>query len=299
MNTDRARCETPRVASLRRAIARRLPARWSNRLLGAVRRIDQLAGLPFASRRPGAVCLFHVGRCGSSVLGEMLHQHPDVKWDREIYYHRWMQDGKRQTTWDSEAYLRRHMWSSGSRWYGFETKFLPQQHLAIVGRTLEEYLAEIARAGVTHHVVLRRRNSLRRMISAAAGLRSGRRHAAADQPESTPEPVHLRIENVRIARGAAPLTLVESLAEIARSYDALEALLPSASTLHLTFEDDIAAEGPQRAYERVCALLGIEPAPARPHTRRLHDRAVRELVANYDEVAAALRGTSFEWMLEG
>ncbi len=33
----------------------------------------------------GCVAMFHVGRSGSTVLGDLLDQHPDIFWDSEIY----------------------------------------------------------------------------------------------------------------------------------------------------------------------------------------------------------------------
>ena len=29
--------------------------------------------------------MFHPGRCGSTVLGNLLNQHPSIEWDGEIY----------------------------------------------------------------------------------------------------------------------------------------------------------------------------------------------------------------------
>ena len=261
--------------------------------------MDQLLGLPFASRRPGAVCMFHIGRCGSSVLGEMLDQHPAVKWDREIYYHRWVQERGADTGgWDSETFLRRRMWCAGSRWYGYEIKFLAQQHLAIVGRPLGEYVDQIARAGVTHNIVLRRRNVLRRLISAVAGARSGRRHARPDEPDVGTERVRLRVDALRIWNERPGRPLLTCLDDVERSYAELATALAGQRVLHLTFEDDIEAQGPERAYRRVCEFLALSPQPVSPHTRRLHAKRIEDLLENYDEVAAALRGTPHEWMLD-
>ncbi len=285
------------MGSLRHAVGSRLPHRWTNRLRGVARGVDQFLGWPLSPLRPGAVCLYHIGRCGSSVLGEMLNQHRAVRWDREIYFHHFTQGERRFEPWDSEGFLRRRMWCAGRRWYGFEMKFLAQQHVAIVARPLEECVAEIERAGVTHHIVLRRRNALRRMISAEAGTRSGRRHAPSGGAQAAPERVRLRVDAIRFARRAEPQSLVTCLDQIERSYAQLASLLAGRRVLDLTFEEDIADAGPQRGYERVCTFLGIAPTPARPHTRRLHPHSVEALLENYDDVAAALDGSTHEWML--
>mgnify|MGYP001272592245 CR=1 FL=1 len=290
--------DTPAMASLRATIGNALPPRLANRARSLVRGLDQLAGLPLAPLRPGAVCMFHTGRCGSSVLGGLLDQHPRVRWDREIYFHRWTAGDRTFAPWDSRGFLRRRMWAAGRRWYGYEMKFLAAQHLAIVGRTLPEYVAEARAAGVTHFLVLERRNALRRLVSEYAGRVTKTRHAAADAAATGPTRVTLDVERAYVWRGRPPGPLVAHLDEYAAAHRELLALLRDDRHLHLTFEDDVAAAGPEAAYARVCAFLGIAPAPARPHTRRLAPQPLSELVANFDEVARALAATPHAWMLE-
>ena len=58
------------MSPLRRAVGNRVPPRFANLARAIVRGADQLAGLPLSPFRRGAVAMFHVGRCGSSVLGE-------------------------------------------------------------------------------------------------------------------------------------------------------------------------------------------------------------------------------------
>ncbi len=52
-------------------------------------------------------------------------------------------------------------------------------------------------------------------------------------------------------------------------------------------------------HKRIAAATGMDALPARPTTARLNPEPLRELVANLDEVAAALRDTPHAWMLEG
>jgi hypothetical protein len=286
------------MGSLRTTIGNRLPPGWANRARGVVRGLDRLIGLPLSPLRPGAVSLFHIGRCGSSVLGNLLDQHPAIRWDREIYFHWWTRSDKRFQRWDSETFLRRNMWAAGRRWYGFEMKFLAAQHLAIVGLPLAEYVAEIERAGVTRHVVLERRNALRRMISQKKGRSSKQRHARVGEERESIPAVTLDVESTRIWKGGPAQPLLACIDEITETYAELLRLLGGREVLQLTFEEDIAAEGPHRAYERMCAFLGLEPVSTVVHTQRLHAQPVRELVENFDQVAAALRGTPHEWMLD-
>ena len=285
------------MASLRESVGNSLPPRWANAARRVVRGLDQLAGWPTSHLRPGAIAMYHVGRCGSSVLGGLLDQHPGIRWDREIYFHRYVASDRTFAPWDSETFLRRRMWSSGRRFYGYEIKFLAGQHLKIVGRPLAEYVAEAARAGVTHHVVLERRNGLRRMISQVRGVRSETRHVRVGEAPPETGAVQLPVDRIRFWRFEPFKTLVDCLDEIADGYAELRRELEGQTVLDLTFEDDVAAD-PQAAFGRVCDFLGLPRVDAEVHTRRLHAKPVSELVANYDEVEAALRGTRHEWMLD-
>ena len=113
--------------------------------------------------------MFHVGRCGSTVLGDLLDQHPLVKWDREIYFRRFARNRFELKPFDSRKYLRHQMVVAGSRFYGFEVKFLENQHLAIVGAGLSDYVQQLRDVGVMHYVILERKNYLRMLISWVVG----------------------------------------------------------------------------------------------------------------------------------
>ena len=45
------------------------------------RRILQLKGYLSSRKRPGVVIMLHIGRCGSTVLANMLAQNSNVYWD--------------------------------------------------------------------------------------------------------------------------------------------------------------------------------------------------------------------------
>ena len=45
------------------------------------RSLLQIKGRPFSSKRPGVVVMLHIGRCGSTVLANMLDQNPNIFWD--------------------------------------------------------------------------------------------------------------------------------------------------------------------------------------------------------------------------
>ena len=139
-------------------------------------RFDQFTGLPFAPFRPGAIAMLHVGRCGSTVLGNLLDQHPKVRWDGEIYFNEWWLNNLQFKSFDNRKFLKRRMWVSGRKYYGFELKFLPNQQLAIIQADLPEVISQFRDAGVTRFLILDRRNYLRMFMSWVVGRKKKQHH---------------------------------------------------------------------------------------------------------------------------
>lgn len=282
---------------MRSRISARLPKGLVLPARRLARFVQQCAGLPFASQRRGSVAVFHVGRSGSTVLGNLLQQHPQVCWDSEIYFKKWAFDGFENRAFDSEKFLHRQMWIAGSRYYGFEIKFLRDQHLSIVGLELAEYLSQLKRLKITHYVVLERKNYLRRMISQYVGSKTGRRQVAAGSQVKL-ETLHLDLNSVGFGTLENSMPLLECFAELDRSYRELKQLLDGENLLCLDYETDILASGPQAGYQRVCRFLGLEPLPATVENTRTNPFQIREIVDNYEELESLLKGTRYEWMLD-
>jgi len=230
----------------------------------------------------------HWGRCGSTVLGYLLHQHPRIYWDGEaLQYHR-----------ASERWLRRLQGVRGEH---------ARQDLAVLmrfarGRTYvvsakgpsgyaspRELVENLSGLGFGHFVVLERRNVLRRVVSSAVGIQ----HKVWARP---------RGRTARLRRVRVPLTFAsgESLEDRIRSlqgwYADMRRALADCDTLELAYEDHV-EQDPREAYRAVCAFLGFDAAPVRVRYQRLNPFTLPEIVANFDEVSSALRGTEFEWML--
>lgn len=69
--------------------------------------------------------------------------------------------------------------------------------------------------------------------------------------------------------------------------------------LALTYEKHISDQDVhQRTVDEVCAFLGIDSAPAALELQKVSPRTLRDSIENYDEVAAALRGTQYDAFLE-
>jgi hypothetical protein len=254
----------------------------------------RIIGPATAWRRPGGVAMFHIARCGSTVLTDQLGQNTRIYWDGETYgrtYSALRAQGKTSPLIDSgfdpADYVIRRRSRSGGRWFGFDLKF---HQLTDFGMELDRYVALLRDAGIDRFVVLRRRNHLRRMISAQAGWKRGRYHMT-----NGPSPDVMQVE---IAVTATGRPLATTFGELDAGYDQLERLVPEDRRLALTYEDHVESD-PSIGYQQVCEFLGLPSPTVDVRLRRSNPFAIADMVTNFDEVEAELTGTPYAWMLDG
>ncbi|MEO7837122.1 MAG: hypothetical protein ABIS21_05725 [Acidimicrobiales bacterium] len=243
--------------------------------------------------RAGNVAMFHGGRSGSTVLGQMLAETRRVLWAGELYETP-VAEGTLPVASDVDAsiqYLRRHMINAGSRFYGFEVKF---QQLRALQLAVPECVDRFGELGFEHFIVLRRRNSLRALVSVAVAAQDGRYHqsaGAASVLRRTPIPIETT------SRCGAPRSLIDRLRNREQNFSVLEQALVGRNVLQLTYEEDVNAD-PQLGYRRICSFLDIEPGDVPVRLGRTNPFPLRQMIENVDEVERALQGSPYQWMLE-
>jgi hypothetical protein len=238
------------------------------------------------------VVMLHVGRCGSTVLAEMLGSHSHVTWDGEIF-----EPVIRSKLGDPdlvpEDLLAKRM-ADASWVYGFEIKYLPSHHQRVLSMSLDEILAMTGRAGVDHHITLHRRNYLRRVVSGAIGRERRRWHRKVT--EAAPSTA------VRLNPGSVPFgprkPLLEVFDELESGQDDLEAALGDRSAIHLVYEEHVESD-PSIAYRLICDYLDLTPEEVRPSLDRTGEAPLSDLITNYDEIVDLLAPTKYAWMLDG
>lgn len=255
------------------------------------------------------VAMFHAGRCGSTVLGEMLAAQGEVFWAGEIF--EGMTDRYRGLARHPEAVdrilrrsmaepfslrslVRRDQYPRRYRVYGFETKYRSEQHLRAgwIGQELPAYLARLEALGFDRFIVLHRHHHLRKLVSGIAGFQSGVWHTQTGT--GRPVAVDLPVNDFRFGpwRGS----LVECLRDLDAQYAHLIATLAGRQVLHLNYEEHVSAD-PAVAYRAVCAFLGL-PAPlVGTRLKKTNPFPLHHSVRNWDEVVSALAGTEYAWML--
>jgi len=248
--------------------------------------------------RPGAAVMFHIGRCGSTVLADLLQQNRRICWDGEFYqdYCNLLESKGIALTPNSLrgespfALLRQHMRFSGARYYGFEIKFY---NLRCYGVKLPVFVDEIEKFGVDHFILLERRNYLRKIVSSVVAEKARKYHLRIG---SNPELVRVKIEIDELDLDYDRKSLLDHLRGFRDDISNFERLMNGRRLLKLTYEDDI-MQDPVKTSVQVCELLGISPTPAVIRYTRSTPFPLRDVVANFREVEAALAGTEFAWML--
>ncbi|WP_159586513.1 hypothetical protein [Chelativorans xinjiangense] len=250
--------------------------------------------------RPGNVAMFHVGRVGSTVLVGMLQQHRRIYWAGEVFqkeHNRYMKaagSGAYSLPKDPLKDLRTEMREARNRMFGFETKFLDEHHLRVIGVDLERYVDTLSELGFDRYVVLKRKNILRRLISGVVLRDTGQFHIRADQKRQKRR-FHLDLH--RIPLGARYLDLVDAIRMIEEGHEHLDRLLAGKQVCALNYEDHI-SDDPFVAYRKVVAFMGLEPGEPKILLRKTNPDPLEDMIENYDELQAMIGKTPYRWMLE-
>lgn len=247
-----------------------------------------------ANKRKG-VFMWHHGRCGSTVLGRMLNQHPDVDWGSEIYQP-YAEAGIPRRNFRDDLKFAQIV--AGHKLPGIELKGLPSQHLPTLGVTLREFLDALRELGFSHGIFLDRRNTLRKLISVQIvdqGLRDGF-HMATDKDAALKGRLRVDLQRVRIQGRHAPL--LDMIQYIDEETQKARALVGEYfDCLPLYYEDHIEAD-PGVAYEKTLGHLGLPHHDAQVTLKRINAKSLPELIGNFQEVEDCLAGTPYEWMLK-
>jgi hypothetical protein len=246
--------------------------------------------------RAGNIAMFHMGRCGSTVLGNLLNQHQKVYWDGEIFerhHGHWKSEPKSmykagQTPLDI---LQKRMIIAGSRFYGLEIK---PSHLDAGQIMVSDFINQLDTLGFRHFIVLIRRNFLRSLVSNQVmyGV-TGQTHQHKSQGAQLHRIV-LDPEKVRYCGHSQ--SLLEHLHDHVYHCKVLDVLLESRHYLKLYYEDML-MDDPRVGYERLCRFIKVAPQPCEVKLSRTNPFSLQDQLLNFDQVQTYLKGTDFEWML--
>lgn len=255
-------------------------------------------GMPMSIFRTRNIAMFHMGRCGSSVLGDLLYQHSRIQWNGEIYcphIRDWRTQKIQNPTIptlkpDPLMLLQRKMFAAGSKNFGCEIKF---HHLVEGHIDIENFIELLNKKGF-YYIILRRKNFLRSIVSHTVmySLVEKKTHNKSSE-KATLKQVSIDVKSTGYNGSKKPL--IEHLNLQKENHIYLEKLLTDQKYLKLNFEDDI-AENPNDAYLQVCGFLNIEPEEIPVRLSRTNPFPLSEIIVNYDEVKEYLKDTEYAWM---
>lgn len=261
--------------------------------------VDAAEGRRYPQALTEQVVMLHTGRCGSTVLADMLNQHPDIFWAGEIFArmterHPEVEPGPGALDAVIEK-SRRQGRQSGKRIYGFELKYQPHQHLRpeYLDLTVEESVSRLRRLAFSKFIVLHRENYLRQAISVQIGRQQRQWHAKATP--SKPTPIELNLEAFRPP--PRQMSLLEEFRALEGNYEKLKQLLASDQVLYLSYERDI-MDDPRHAYAQCCDFLGVPQDSPQITRARTNPFPYDAMVLNMPAVSALLRNTKYAWMLD-
>lgn len=230
-----------------------------------------------AGRAPAFLVLSQ-GRSGSTLLTDLLSSVDGVVCDREVLA---------APVWSPALWVRglRHRHPDAT--YGFKVKIYQltrHQGITDPGR----WLRGRARTGwrVVH---LRRENLLRQVLSNARLWQTSVTHRTGDDAAAVHEPMTIEVPRL--------LAYLDARRSLGRAEDAALQGIPH---LRLSYERDLLDPGRHAStVARVLAHVGHTGSAVVPHTALVRTSVddLGALVANLDEVAAALRGTPYASML--
>ena len=268
-------------------------------------------------------CLLHPGRCGSTVLAEMIESNTDVVWLHEaltllIGHHRGNasysfieEDSTLRNLVDSGRFIEglNHQLSKASLTesrVGFELKIhrnkesvLPQTNL-MAGDSLDAMI----KLGVTKFIFLRRDNLLRSLVSAARAFDSGVWHqregeTASPGVESGHPRDFFELPLKGLQYGPNQMSLLCSLEQMQADVEAMEQALTERNVPHLDLRYSIdVLPDPQLAFTKISKFLNLSSKPGQPTLKRTNPKSLRNFISNFKEVETELESTSFSWMLD-
>jgi len=246
--------------------------------------------------RVGNIALFTAGRCGGTLLGHLLNQHPAVNWGGEVF-HRASKKYRHYScfTHSPLRILKLKMYSHRCQYFGFETKALSSLQLrkSELNMDLSDYINGLSGIGFNRFFILKRENYLRRVACATLSRQTG----IWDLTTKKKVPFKAVKINVNEYRyGSMTASLINHFKYLDNYYKTLDELLDSSNVMHLSYEKDLELD-PLSGFEKVCDYLGICPIKVSVNFQKTDPFSLRELISNYGEVEAMLKGSEYEWML--
>lgn len=240
------------------------------------------------------IVMFHIGRCGSTVLCNALNQNRLIQCEGEIF-NQYMPTKEQGELIPSIHQIIKSIRNKKSKQIQLvEVKFLPDQHLALFNIELRKLIAVFESYGFGRFIILERENYLRRMVSHCVALKTNIFHIS-DIEVAKLNMVHMNINSIKV--GVKERSLIEWMDIFTLNYQYLRESLADKLHLNLTYEIDI-NKNVLDSYCKVCNFLEVNHDPVTIRMNKTNPFSLDDIVKNYDEVCNTLKNTPYQWMIE-
>lgn len=243
------------------------------------------------------VAMLHPGRCGSTVLGKLINQHPQMYWSGEPFLRHYSDQSLALK--QIEAILQQAELGRISSVYSFATKYPRGMDLSseCVDMSIGEYVDLLKSWGYRKFVFLERQNYLKRVISTEKGRQTGVWHS--DKLKSGVDlSAAIELDPLHFQTGEKQyLSLQAYFAQLDREREEIYDAVGGAPLLYLSYERDIEAD-PRKAYRKFCEFTGQKEQQAEVSIKKTNTATIAEALENFEAVANHLQGTAYAWMLK-
>ena len=247
-------------------------------------------------RREANVLMLHFGRCGSTVVGNLLRQHPKIAWDSEILQHRKQNlFPECAITKNPKRLIRLRSLRASRPVFGFELKPLPFMHLssAQLNMSLPQFLTYLRELKITHLIFLSRKHYLRKLVSATVAQEKNI-YEALVKTEVPLNQIKINCENTVMGGNQIRqlFDCYDSISEKIREFGYSQNEL---KFLELEYQRDILGY-PFKAFHKICDFLQLAPSRVALKNAKVNTASITDIVCNMQEVRDALKDTQYEWM---
>ena len=237
------------------------------------------------------------------MLGSLLAQHSQIAYSNEIYSRYMPRRRGNQSLPSLDQVLDSAREGLDRPWHLFEIKHLSDQNLGLYPMLSRlDWLQYLIGNGYHHHLVMRRQNGLRRIVSHLRAAQTGQ-YVVNSICHSQPS-MQVEVSLQSIVHGFASRSLLEWLEIYELGHHEMMSAIkdcsmkdPSISFLELTYEDHIQND-PIKAYRMVCEFLSVPYESVDVRYAAINSGQLIDLISNFEAVCDCLSTTRFEWMLE-
>ena len=246
------------------------------------------------TQRKTKVAMLHPGRCGSTVVGSLLNQHPSFYWSGEPFEKLMGTDSLK-----NEAVIKvikEREQDRISQVYSFATKYPDGMHLSdnCINKSIPDYIDLLNNLGYSKFILITRANHLKRIVSIIKGRQTGQWHT--DQKQDKAKAVEVPIKDFEFG-----LNKKGSIIDYFKIMDSETKLIidkiGEKNLLHIKYEPDI-EENPVKAYRKICEFVGIKALNPEVKLKKTNPFPLTEMIVNFDEVKKYLQATPYAWMLD-